>query len=150
MPKKVEEKYKYLIRENLEKGHSPHTIFKSMRAYYGKQSPCYAFIRKVFQNLELSKNNNTSSSLVNSNLNTTKPTTSIKSETKDDDDVVYVKTEAVNGMMHFPRISQYDPNLFLNLVALNLKPEKILGDFTENNQRFFLVKWKNSLENTNG
>lgn len=147
MPKKIEEKYKHLIRENLERGHSPFMIYKSMRAYYGKQSPCYSFIRKLIQNFELAKSNNTSSSQVHSTK--TKLTTSTKSKTKDDD-VVYVKTESVNGMMNLPRMSQYDPNLFLNLVACGLKPEKILGDFTENNQRFFLVKWKNSLENSNG
>lgn len=118
--KSIEKKYLDFVRKALMKGEKPIDIFKNMRDIYGARAPCLSTVIRYFR-------------LIKAEIATTTSTrsgTAVEVETKLDNDleIIFVKPETGN------------------IVG----PERILGDFVQNGQRYFLVKWKTQDENTTG
>ena len=143
----IDKKYQDLIRQGVNKDEKSIEVFRNMRRIYGNKSPCKKTVNRYWRQMKAEKEeiNRRNQDLTVERLErlesfrtrtTPAATTTIPmaaenvAESEDDLEVIYIKPET--GILQGPQ------------------PEQILGDFIQNGQRYFLVKWKTQDENTIG
>ena len=150
MSGRIAKKYQDLICECFNKGQKPMEIFRYMRKVHGRESPCEKTVTRYWRQMNEKKETNRRNQDLRIEpsleqleelepfrtrpppLPPTITATTVEDNAKTDDDleIIFVKQETENQVLQGPQ------------------PEKILGDFIQNGQRFFLVKWKTQAENT--
>lgn len=133
----IDKKYHDLIREGFNKGDKPSEIFKRLRIIHGRTAPSHKTVLRYYRIANREKT-------CNSSINISSARTSAAARTSASAKLV-VTTESQDDIKN-------DDNeiICIKQEPGNRKPERILSDFVQNEQRYFVVKWKPQSENTSG